>query len=242
MDQSAIQRPVFTTTTHNERDEIDPINKPEDALNAYHRYNLDRSADAYLYDFLEDQCADDTLVLDIETTELIDTNTTPISQMVVSVAAVMLIEEPLLLTFWGDARTERGAPLRFLRHALDHARRIVAYNGHSFDLVVLAQGDEVRLAGWRAKLHDPYAILRIEYNCRFKLSVLLAKNGIEEKTASGAEAPAMWRRWLQTGDAQELSRLEAYNVQDVRVLAALVQLPSIAVPGAGWRTDAVQIK
>ena len=222
---------------------FDPVDHPAEALQNYHRAKPDdeSGADALLYEFLAERARTSTCVVDIETTELIETKRVSIPDMVVSVASVLLVEGPTPLTFWNDARTGRGAPLRFLCHVLDHARTIVAYNGSSFDLAVLAQRDEARLAQWRGKLVDPYLILRRDLGRSFKLAALLSANGLEEKTAPGAEAPAMWKRWLQSGDPCELERLEAYNQQDVKVLAQLVQLPRVSLPGSGF-TEAISVQ
>lgn len=236
--------PLLPGTQSNERDAIrcDPFEAPDEALAVYNKHdNILHCVDTNLLDFLHDQCQLSTCVLDIETTELIDTKRVSISAMTVSVASLLLIEHAHLFTFWNNVTTRRGAPLRFLLHALDHALRIVAYNGHSFDLVVLAQSDTLRLERWRAKLFDPFVILRNLYNRSFKLSALLCANGLEDKTASGAEAPAMYNRWLQKGDESELQRLEEYNTQDVVLLAQLVQLPRVHLPDHGRVTEAVKL-
>lgn len=105
---------------------------------------------------------------------------------------------------------------------------------------MLGQGDELRVSAWKAKLFDPFAILHREYGRMFKLSALLSENALGSKTASGAEAPAMWQKWLQSGDTRELGRLEQYNQEDVKLLAKLVKLPRVLLPGGG-STDVLKV-
>ena len=210
---------------------FNPVEEPDGALQLYNRVKPDVSADPLLMDYIQDQAEVNTCVLDIETTRLID-RLVPFADMTVSVASVLLVEDSTLLTFWQDERTQRGAPLRFLTHLLDHAYRVVAYNGN-FDLSVLGQGDTVRVARWKAKLFDPFAVLYREFGIMFKLASLLNENGLGAKTASGAEAPRMWQRWLQSGDARELIRLEEYNQKDVELLSKLIQLERVWLPGGG---------
>lgn len=94
---------------------FNPVEDPEGALEQYNRVNPHESADLLLLDFVEDQAEISTCVLDIETTRLID-RLVPFANMTVSVASVLLVEDLTLLTFWEDERTQRGAPLRFLKH------------------------------------------------------------------------------------------------------------------------------
>ena len=195
------------------------------------------SVESILMDYLRDIAEISTVVLDIETTELI--SSVPISSMKTSIATVMLLEQHSLglpaetllqrstqLQFWAH-ESGRGAPLRLLAHVLDHAKLIVAYNGLAFDLVVLSGGDESR---WRYKVHDPFLILFKETGRRFKLASILSANGITPKSGSGADAPLLWRAG-QLGDDTAWDALSSYNANDVLILTELVLRPSIRVPG-----------
>ena len=99
-------------------------------------------ADELIFEYLQDQCSKDIVVFDIETSELID-DAVKISDMSVTVASAQLLRDPMHFLFC-DARTQRGAPIRFLASMLDAAEQIIAYNGLRFDLVVLAARDETR--------------------------------------------------------------------------------------------------
>ena len=229
---------------------------PDFALNMYHRGGYSPEVDEYFYDYLSDQAQMSDVVFDIETTELIDTAATPISQMKVSVATALVMQrtseselaagaekysEKSLLFFWGDPSTERGAPLKFLVHLLDHAARIIAYNGYTFDLVVLAGDDKERLERWRNKLFDPLRILRLSYNKFFKLNAMLEENGLDTKTATGVEAVDMWKKWQQSRDAHQMMLLEKYNERDTLALAELVLLRYVKVPGHSQRTTKLSL-
>tara|TARA_B110001450_G_scaffold16733_1_gene15469 strand:+ start:6544 stop:7974 length:1431 start_codon:yes stop_codon:yes gene_type:complete len=234
----------MTTVVTNE----DVYQDPAIAIANYNKWGLgndDYGIDESLFDYLGDQSACATAVFDIETTELIE-RSVPISAMKVSVATVLLLKNDggrETHIFWNtDEGTPRGAPLRFLRHVLDSAERIVAYNGRDFDLVVLAGGgDAQRLERWRSKLFDPFVILRAAFRSTFKLDALLKANGLDPKTGKGSEAPAMWKLWLDTRDDRHLVELECYNVRDVEALEQLVLLPSVIVPGF-CRTDDISLQ
>jgi len=197
------------------------------------------SMDAILYDFLEDQAAISNVYGDVETTELIK-HGTPIDQMEISVCTLLLVNEHdpndfFSLDFWGDEGLGRGAPLKFMRHALDHAKRLVFYNGIRFDLRVIASGDETKEAEWARKTHDPYLLLRDEFgrDVSLKLDALLASNGLDPKTGDGKAAVQMYKR----GQFEEL---QAYNLRDVEALKELTMLPSIRLSN-GERTTLVSL-
>lgn len=230
---------------------FNPIEDPDAALAFYHSVddNTASAADTVLFEYIKDQAEHCDLILDIETTELIDVALVPLANMQVSVASLLFLEAPsaigaarqrFLHVFWGSRKTGRGAPLKFLRHALDHTSRIVAYNGN-FDLTVLAQGEHERLERWRKVLFDPFANLKKATEWSFSLNALLVANGLEAKTASGKEAPAMWQRWLVTSDTRELVALEKYNQRDVIALAQLVELDRVWLPKRPMRTKALRL-
>jgi len=224
---------------------------PELALANYNREGMQAwGSDQYLLDYIQDQASISDVVFDIETTELIDEDQTLIADMDVSVASALVLGRPSepggtfqrrLQVFWNNPATGRGAPIRFLIHLLDHAARIVAYNGYTFDLVVLARGDAERLGHWRSKLFDPYRILLRSFSQSFKLDTLLKHNGLDPKTGTGVDAVAMWKRWTRSRDARELETLQVYNERDTSALAALVMLQTVWVPGRG-QTSAVSLR
>ena len=184
------------------------------------------SSEPLLLEFLQDQAAICTLFGDVETTRLIE-HGTPIATMQISVTTLLFEEANgfalMTLSFWGDGSLGRGAPLHFLRHALEHAKRIVFYNA-DFDLTVIGAGDAAAVNRWRARTFDPYMELRAVYptasGVSLKLDSLLSANDLDPKEASGAEAVEMFT-------CGHLDDLEAYNRRDVQALRELVRLDRI---------------
>ena len=121
----------------------------------------------------------------------------------------------------GDPSLGRGAPLRFFRHALEHAKRLVFYNA-AFDLTLAAGGDDATIRRWWMRTFDPYKLLRDAFgtSVRLKLDLLLRDNGLAPKTASGVEAVRMY------ADGRH-DELERYNRTDVEALRSLVELERI---------------
>jgi hypothetical protein len=230
-------------------DGFDPYEEPETCLRRYCAVQLavqqladrDRRADArrrldqadiLLLSFVAEQAAASTVIGDVETTTLIASGT-PIGSMVISVATLMFVEESgtsFTLSFWSDEALGRGAPLRFLLQAVDNASKLVFYNAR-FDLTVIARGNEDKVDAWTQKTLDPYRDLRDAFgaNVRLKLDTLLRDNGLAPKTADGIEAV----RFYAQGRYDEL---EAYNVDDVRALRALVELPRIRLSDGQYTT------
>ena len=154
---------------------FDPTEDPEGCLRRYHAVQLAvqqwadpaerataqtglESAEPLLLDFLSDQAEICTVYGDCETTQLIK-HGTPIGDMSISVASLLFVEDggggdDMMLSFWGDASLGRGAPLRFFRHAVEHAKRLVFYNA-AFDLTLAARGDESTIRRWWRRTHDP---------------------------------------------------------------------------------------
>jgi putative phage-type endonuclease len=244
---------LVDTAAKRERDDpFDRFDPAHDPLDALQRYNLvdvaigaivdpnERaaararlaSAEPLLREFLDDQANCSTIYGDIETTELI-AHGTPLSNMEISVATLLFEEgngaESFTLSFWGDSSLGRGAPLRFLQHALDHAKQLAFYHSR-FDLGVLAAGDADAVARWARVTFDPYAELRAAYpsGVSLKLDNLLKANNLDPKTATGAEAVQMFKQG-------RFDALQAYNERDVRALRELVNLATIRLPN-GART------
>ena len=220
---------------------FDPTQDPEDCLRRYHAVQLAvqlmadpdervaaqrlfESAEPLLRDFVSDQAEICTVYGDCETTQLIK-HGIPIGDMNISVASLLFVEDGggdgMMLSFWGDPSLGRGAPLRFLRHALEHAKRLVFYNA-AFDLTLAAGGDDATICKWWTRTFDPYKLLRDAFSTSvcLKLDLLLRDNGLAPKTASGIEAVSMYH----DGRHDELER---YNRTDVEALRSLVQLERI---------------
>ena len=220
---------------------FDPTQDPEDCLCRYHAVQLAvqlmadpdervaaqrlfESAEPLLRDFVSDQAEICTVYGDCETTQLIK-HGIPIGDMNISVASLLFVEDGggdgMMLSFWGDPSLGRGAPLRFLRHALEHAKRLVFYNA-AFDLTLAAGGDDATICKWWTRTFDPYKLLRDAFSTSvcLKLDLLLRDNGLAPKTASGIEAVSMYH----DGRHDELER---YNRTDVEALRSLVQLERI---------------
>ena len=213
-------------------------------------------SDELLFEFLEDQSSVSFAILDLETTELISDfdRATLFREMTVSVAGVLLVEVVdgdeggagelgTYYSFWNDG-VERGAPLKFLYHILDHALGIVAYNGKSFDLQVLA-GSRLRsqdrslgdswFKTWQGKLFDPFNRLQRAGYGMIGLGKLLALNGIDPKSGKGADAPKLWAR-------DQFDELESYCRRDVEALAEIVLLPSAIVQEHANPTSLISLR
>lgn len=153
-------------------DGFDPTQDPEGCLRRFHavwlavkrwpdpaeqtaaRRRLE-SAEPLLMDFVRDQAEICTVHGDCETTDLIR-HGTPIGGMTISVASLLFVEDGgtnMLLSFWSDPSLGRGAPLRFFRHALEHAKRLVFYNA-AFDLALAARGDGATIHRWAQRRRD----------------------------------------------------------------------------------------
>ena len=220
---------------------FDPTQDPEDCLRRYHAVQLAvqsmadpaervaaqrlfESAEPLLLDFVSDQAEICTVYGDCETTQLIK-HGIPIGDMTISVASLLFVEggggDGMMLSFWGDPSLGRGAPLRFLRHALEHAKRLVFYNA-AFDLTLAAGGDDATIRKWWMRTFDPYKLLRDAFgtSVRLKLDLLLRDNGLAPKTASGVEAVRMY------ADGRH-DELERYNRTDFEALRSLVELERI---------------
>lgn len=232
---------------------FDPFEDPEGALKNLHRIELEvlkiqdseersrgveslNDAVPLLMEFIKDQAKICTVFGDIETTELIR-HGTPIEKMEISVASLLFVEKDgksMMLSFWGSADSGLGASLDFFIHALNHANKLVFYNAN-FDLRVASKGDKKLIKEWWRKTHDPYYILReeFEYDAVLKLDRLLSDNGIETKKATGIEAVKMFKE-------ERFEELQEYNVYDVKALRALVELEKVKLSN-GVLTDIVKL-
>ena len=90
-----------------------------------------------------------------------------------------------------------------------------------------------RVGGWLLKLFDVYEACRLAYGAGFSLNALLACNGMESKTGTGAEAVALARqgRWDELG---AYCRMDTVKTREVSSLAC-IRLPLRDVGGAVLR-------
>ena len=110
--------------------------------------------------------------------------------------------------------------------ALDKAPYLAAFNGVRFDLpfIVRAFGlSHERGAQWVLKCLDVFEVCKAVRSRTFGLNMLLALNGFEAKTGSGANAVVQARSGL-------FEELEAYCIDDAKLTHVVSMLPAIALP------------
>ena len=186
----------------------------------------------YCTTHLHEQAQNNIVVLDIETTEIVQYRA-HIKDMTVSVACANVLYKNTLhdpkaaleaastYIFWNS--DVDGAPVSMLMELLRSASLIVAYNGKNFDLIVLSKYmcNKTELRQLQERCLDSFAILRKSLGW-IKLDDLLIRNNIAPKLGSGTDAPALWRD-------RQLEQLAAYCARDVEALSALVLMPRIRV-------------
>tara|TARA_B100000767_G_C19610255_1_gene469540 strand:+ start:201 stop:833 length:633 start_codon:yes stop_codon:yes gene_type:complete len=181
-------------------------------------------------DYLPFHIANAIVVWDVETTELIDKRRVPIEHMEISVACAMIfdasdvkLENVQKRTFW-HASVLSSFKMDDLCKLLSSCRAHVAFNGRRFDMVVMKKHFESQREEELAfeRLHDPLQdISVISY---YSLNDLLAENQLGRKTASGKDAPVMWK----AGRYEDLAK---YCMSDVELLAHLItKASSVALP------------
>lgn len=163
-------------------------------------------------------------IFDIETTGLCAHDSiTVICGIVHSVADEARYEEVTLnlLQIKDDPAAQR-AHCEHVCSFLDKAQFLAAYNGIRFDLPFVARwaaslAMPANLAGWTAKTIDFYHLILSHVGVHYKMQRVCEDNNLAvEKSGSGLDAI----RWAESG---EWDLLEAYCMQDVRVLRALLQ-------------------
>jgi hypothetical protein len=182
-------------------------------------------------DFPIDQAV---VIWDVETTELIKPKV-PIHLMSISVACAIVfdsrkemspntVENGVRISFWNESvQAEFG--LDDLCDLLATCKAHVAYNGTKFDMQTLKTKFESSAQEEDAiqRLHDPIVDIA-NVACYYSLNAILNANKLAQKSASGKEAPVMWK------DGR-LEDLESYCVCDVFLLAQLItSAPAIKVP------------
>ena len=213
----------------------------EQALVDYHEMiaSLDASRRPTFWlqvvDFLIDQATVSVMWLDCETSEAIE-HGTPIEKMRPTITCVTLIERQnlhradaldtaLRFDVWPE-RVGRGVPYSVLLAVIERATEttLVGYNAHSFDLKLLARGNNVLLADWQSRLEDPFRLLRQHTEEKqLKLDNLLRINGLATKLGDGLLAVRLWK-------AGKLDELTEYCRQDVDQLVRLTLLPQAVLP------------
>jgi hypothetical protein len=133
---------------------------------------------------------------------------------------VCVVGEDAAWTFTYGPHDDHAANDAAVMILLDAAPIIYAFNGGEFDLPFIRRctgASDARLGGWMAKLVDPLYSARNLLGSRAcaRLAEILALNGLESKTASGADAVGMAARG-------EWDRLAAYCMQDTRLTFALL--------------------
>lgn len=170
------------------------------------------------------------IIWDVETTELIDRKKCNISDMEVSVACALIfdafdknLENATRRTFWHSSVTSLST-MNDLCSMLASCKAHVAFNGLRFDMIVMKKHfcDDANYQSALKRLHDPYRDISMVGS--YSLNSLLITNGLSPKTASGKEAPKMWKE----GRYEEL---ESYCMSDVELLAELVtKADSVKIP------------
>ena len=122
---------------------------------------------------------------------------------------------------------EQDAALRdeFLA-ILDAAPRLCAFNGVRFDIPYIIKHwglNPAKAHDWVIKTVDIFEASKVGLQQTFKLSQLLAVNGMESKTGSGAEAVALARR-------KEWEKLGAYCMQDTRLTYLVTAQMAVILP------------
>lgn len=163
-------------------------------------------------------------VFDIETTGLCAHDSiTVICGIVHSVADEARHEEVTLnlLQIKDDPAAQR-AHCEHVCSFLDKAQFLAAYNGIRFDLPFVARWAAsldvaANISAWTAKTIDFYHLILSHVGVHYKMQRVCEDNNLAvEKSGSGLDAI----RWAESG---EWDLLEAYCMQDVRVLRALLQ-------------------
>ena len=133
-------------------------------------------------------------------------------------------------TFWRDVAPARNIdPFAKMLELFDDADAIVAYNGLYFDMSLLRRHygrNEERYMRHRLKVLDTFDRIKGATNRWPKLDVLLSANGLPSKSGDGKKAIRLW-------EAQKRDELEAYCMDDVKLLLQLVILDDIHYPGVG---------
>ncbi len=167
-------------------------------------------------------------VFDIETDRLLERGRDNMDELQMTVCVALSGADGRRHDFvMGRGPEADAATLERLGEVLDAAPLLVAYNGRGFDLRVMAQYyDASRVGAWRARLVDPFELIRDATGSWVKLDELLALNGHSPKTASGVQAVEWWR-------AGEWERVLEYCAADVRALWDLVGGAGLAASGPG---------
>jgi hypothetical protein len=149
--------------------------------------------------------------------------------------------------FLGDLGAE-AAFLAAVRDAVAGARRLVTYNGRTFDLPLLETRYLLARAAWWGEAmphHDLYPLARTLWRARaadcrlttLEAAVLALDRGDD---LPGAEMPRLYFRYLRTGDLRPLPRILAHNRGDLVALAALAARADALLAGPAPGHDPVE--
>lgn len=186
------------------------------ALNATARHDARQDADC-----------NRILAFDIETTGLDagrDLITVAATYDGVRATAYRFVEldENGLLRYAADANEK----MQQFCTALDRAPYLAAFNGVRFDVPFIVRAFKLpdeQGAQWVLKCLDIFEVCKAVRSRTFGLNMLLALNGFDAKTGSGANAVVQ----AQSGQFDEL---EAYCVDDAKLTHKVSALPVIALP------------
>ncbi len=193
-------------------------------------------------ELVEPVAAPGTVFLDTETTGLAGGTGT----YVFLVGLATWHDRRLRITqyFLGDLGAE-GAFLAAVRDAIADARRLVTFNGRTFDLPLLETRYLLARAPWwgpELPHVDLYPLARALWrarvgDCRLMTleSTLLDLDRGDD--LSGAEMPRLYFRYLRTQDVRALPRIFAHNRWDLVALAALAARAEAILAGPDSRHD-----
>ena len=130
-------------------------------------------------------------------------------------------------TFFDGVRFQtftRGVDLNDAASCFGEIALLATYNGTTFDLPLARREWNSEWSGVHIDLRKT---LR-DWGIRGGLKRAAAVFGVDRREApevsTGAEAAALWRRWLDFGDFASLELLRRYNRDDVRTLAEIARI------------------
>jgi len=121
-----------------------------------------------------------------------------------------------------------------LVNMLDKADHLCGFNAISFDIPFIACQFKIpynTVTKWKSKTFDILETARCHFNRTFSLNLLWTINQVESggKTGTGLEA-------IKMAETSRWEELEAYCLEDARLIQAISSLKTIKCPGGGnWR-------
>ena len=109
---------------------------------------------------------------------------------------------------------------------LDDADSICAFNGARFDIPFIVKRFSVpkeRYEKWYAKLFDYFEVCKVVFNSSCSLNNLLAANGQEVKSSTGAQA-------VEWAKEEKWDELVDYCMADTILTHQISSMPSVRIP------------